>query len=372
MKRKLWTGVLACGLAGLILSGCAEPKPKPDTREKAKRSHDELEQEEEQMKERKKEGSRDHSRLEEAAPPRGEVASLVPARPQDAEAVPEAARKADPAAPAAPKPTMAEPCRWVEAEGVVGMSDQDTLYQAKGRAIAAARQEAIKNVLGYEIRSRDAVFQQESLRGEQTLVESLIVSTQYGLILDEEILAAGPLRDGAKYRARVRTCIARQPERMDKGFRVTLGLNRQTFVEGDEAVVDMTVTRDSCVYLLNVDTMGNMSLVFPNSVASGNCAVAGKFIQYPDASLQRKGVHLTAVLPQGTRTSTETLKIIAFKTKMDHLFSDSPPAVASTINVSFERREQHNTGAYGDLVRKLVLDDVEWVEDSAAFVIHAK
>lgn len=75
MKKKLLTGVLACGLAGLILSGCAEPKPKPDTKAKADRAHDELEQEEEQMKERKKE--MDHSKLEQAAPQGGELASAV-------------------------------------------------------------------------------------------------------------------------------------------------------------------------------------------------------------------------------------------------------------------------------------------------------
>lgn len=362
MKKKLLTGVLACGLAGLILSGCAEPKPKPDTREKAKRSHDELEQEEEQMKERKKE--MDHSKLEQAAPQGGELASA----PSSEAPGGVLALMASPGT----KPSRSEPCAWIEAEGSVALGENDTMHQAKARAIAVARKEAVKNVLGYEIRSRDAVFQQELLRGEQTLVESLLVSTQYGLILDEKVLSAGPGPRGTKYAVKLKTCVARQPEKMDKGFRVMLDLNRQTFVEGDEAVAEITATRDACVYLINVDTQGNMAVVFPNSHAAENCTAANRKLMYPDPRLQRLGVHLKALLPPGARTSTETLKVVAFKTKMDHLFAGAGVPANAASGDLFEKSESHNTGEYGTFLKRLVMEDVEWVEDTAAFVIHAK
>lgn len=344
-------------LVGIVLSvlavlSCTQPKPRPDTRESARRAHEELDREATAERDDREKRHR-YIKGTEGSQPSPEIAPL---------------------ALDAPAFDKTKPCIWREAEGVVGMGEHDTPYQAKGRAVAMARKNAIKDVLGYEIRARDAIFEQQSLAGQQMLVESLITSTQSGLILDEKVLEAAPVaspQGALNFRVRLQTCIARQPDRMDKGFRVSLDLNRQTFVDGDNAVATISVTRDACVYLLNVDQDGNWALVFPNDYATENCTTPARPIEYPDSRLHRMGVHMRAELPGGHRISQEVLRVIAFRTKMDHLFKGSS-GTSSAAGDSYETGYEANVGKFGELARRLVADEVEWVDDVYAFVIHAK
>ncbi|MBI2891028.1 MAG: hypothetical protein HYY13_09630 [Nitrospirae bacterium] len=239
--------------------------------------------------------------------------------------------------------------------------------------MALARKQAIKDVLGYEIRARDAIFEQEGLAGQQVLVESLISSTQSGLILGEEILEAKPVAISGgrmQYVVRLRACIARRPDRMDKGFRVMLDLNKQNFVNGDDAIATITVTREACVYLLNVAQEGDWALVFPNAHAPENCTTPSRSITYPDLRLRNMGIRLKAELPPGEPVSAEVLRVVAFKTRMDHLFQDgtAAPSAEAAHRESYASRP----GKLGEWFRQLVAEDVEWAEDSAAFVIRAK
>ena len=269
-----------------------------------------------------------------------------------------------------------QPCLWKEAEAEVTLGQHDTPYQAKGRAITIARKKAIEEVVGYEIRSREVVFELESLAGHQALVENLITSMQSALILDEEVVEAKivPLTEGeAKYQLRIKACVASLPDRVDKGFRIMLDMNKQNFVKGDDAVATITVTRSACVYLLNVDLEGNWTLLFPNPHARENCTTPDRPIIYPDARLQKMGIHMRAELPPGKRLSTEVLRVLAFKEKMDHLFTDtSARPTADDESEIHHSSYQINSGKFGELIRRVLMEDVEWVEDSFPFVIYEK
>jgi hypothetical protein len=175
------------------------------------------------------------------------------------------------------------------------------------QAVSEARAKAIEGFLGVTVQDRFIHFQQEnSLKGQVQLTESLLRVTQLGRILKETVLRAGPQDAGdcvgCQFTAHIRTCIVPLSDSGDKDFRTSLSLNRANFVDGDEGVMQITVTRDAYVYLYSVELDWNAGLLFPNDYAGDNHVKAGETLTFPSEELRRKkpeGAGPPAVRRQG-------------------------------------------------------------------------
>lgn len=253
-----------------------------------------------------------------------------------------------------------EGCTWVRSEGTVMTTDRESPSQARAAAVAEARVTAMQAVLGVEVRSRFIDYQQESLREQKGLTESLLQTTRQGRIVREETLVdeyrdAGGCRR-CHYYVQTRSCIMPAQTNTDKDFHVELSLSQDSFIEGSEAKLSVTANRDCFIYVYDVGIDGETSLVVPNDHVGQVSLTKGQAWEYPDAAAERRGVHLVAQLPANRpKVSAETIRVIATKI----------PLAAQVINPA--------DGGYMDVVRRVHATKTDWEEATQAFtIIRAK
>jgi len=263
------------------------------------------------------------------------------------------------AAPARVKVLKKDPrqgCTWVESEGLITTSDRESPSQARAAAVAEARMSAMQDFLGVEVRSQFLDFQQESLRDQKSLTESLLRTTRQGRILNEEI-ASDEYRDigdcrRCRYYVGLRTCILPLPESADKSFHVELKISHESFVEGSEAKISVTTNQDCFVYIYDVGMDGETSLIVPNDLMPQVQIRAGQTWEYPDEAAQKRGIRLIAQLPESRpRVSAETIRLIATKV----------PLSAQVTNPQ--------GGDYLSVLRRVNNTKTDWDESTEAFTI---
>lgn len=250
-------------------------------------------------------------------------------------------------------------CTWVDSRAVIAFGDHDTKHQARAQAISEARVKAMQRLLGVRLQHNFIDFQQESsLKGEVALTEHLLRVTQLGRVLKEDILWAGPVDrtgcTGCRFEAHIRACIVPLRDLSDRDFAVQLALNRPRFRDGDDAIMTVTSTREAYLYVFNVDTDWNATLIFPNDYATDNRIGAGQTFLYPNETLYAKGIRSVARLPAGTAISAEMIRVIAAKVPLSRAVLAPAPRTASFLS----------------LMRRLTATDLEWVEDAQAFTIQ--
>ncbi len=253
-------------------------------------------------------------------------------------------------------------CTWVIGESTVAAGAQDTREQVRASAIAQARAAAVQNFLGVDIHSRLLDFEQEGLRSQARLTESLLLTTRNGRVLDERVLGEGYRDDpdcpSCSYYVALKDCVAPLPADADKDFRVELGLSRTRFVQGDAAQITVTPTRDCTVYLYDLYNLGAVpktALVVPNEAVTQKSLKAGETWTYPDADAQKAGIALTAQLPDSTDdVSAEVIRVVASKVPL-------PPSVYDPA-----------VGGWFGVMRRLSAQTISWTDDAAAFTIYRK
>lgn len=267
-------------------------------------------------------------------------------------------------------------CTWVESRSRVSFGEQDTKHQARAQAISEARVKAMERLLGVHIEHRFLDFQQESsLKGEILLTEHLLRVTQYGRVLKEDILSAGPVNlqscKACLYEAQIQACILPLQDQNDKGFKVYLSLNQSRFLDGDEAPITVTSTRDAYLYVYSVDPDWNATLIFPNEYAPDNRIIAGGTFSYPNETLRHKGIRSVARLSPGLKVSAEMVRVVATKAPLPHALMELSGATKTEDNIPTASNFQRG-GSFLKLMRKLQSIDLEWVDDAQAFTIQAR
>ena len=267
--------------------------------------------------------------------------------------------------PAEAKILDADPdgCTWVAATGSVRFGDQDTKHQAFAQAIAEARRIAVDTLLGVRIDHSFMDFQSEnSLRGEFVLTENILRVTQLGRAIKENVLRLGPVDDpgcvACRIEAQIQTCMVPERERRDNDFQVHVRLNRSSYQDGDEVIITVTSTRDSYLYIYNVDMDFRAALIAPNKHVQSIRLKAGEAWVYPSDDLRTKGLRATAHLLPGTSVSAETIRVVASKAALPN----------SLVSPTYQREITPPT--FLEFLRALLAMDVEWVEDVQAFTIR--
>lgn len=254
-------------------------------------------------------------------------------------------------------------CTWVTATGSVSFGDQDTKHQAFAQAIAEARQKAMETLLGVRIDHSFMDFQSEnSLRGEFVLTEHLLRVTQLGRAIKENVLRVGLVDDpgcvACRVEAQIQTCLVPEKERGDKDFQVNVRLNRSSYQDGDEVIITVTSTRDSYLYIYNVDMDFRAALIAPNKYVPSVRLKAGEAWVYPSDDLRTKGLRATAQLLPGSSVSAETIRVVASKAALPN----------SLVSLTYQ--QEITQPSFFEFLRALLVMDVEWVEDVQAFTIR--
>ena len=253
-----------------------------------------------------------------------------------------------------------EGCTWVEGEATVVVGDQDTTAQARAAAVEQARAAAVQDFLGVDVNAKFMDFQQEGLRHDAHLIESILQTTRNGRIIKEKLGEQGfkdaPDCPACRYHVALQACVLPQESDRDKDFHVELQLSRVKFVQGDEAKITITATRDCSVYLYDVYDLASdnkTALVVPNEAVPSKELMAGQTWEYPDEDAKKRGVRLVAELPnKDDKVSAETIMVVATKTPL-------PAAV-------YDPKD----GGYLGVFRRLHHSKTQWAEDAAAYTIY--
>jgi hypothetical protein len=172
------------------------------------------------------------------------------------------------------------------------------------------------------------------------LIESVLKTTRRGRILQEELLADGPV--GWNYFVKTRACFKEKPEGADGGFRVELSLSRDAFFDGDQGKISVESSRDAFLYLYDVQSNGETSLIAPNEWS-------------PDPAALKAGARLQAQMPLGgAPISAETIRVVATKTPLPKKIYD--PA----------------KGGWLEVMQRLNGSDLEYEDDAKAFTISPR
>lgn len=256
-----------------------------------------------------------------------------------------------------------EGCTWVEGEASVSVGEQDTKHQVRAAAIEHARAASVQDFLGVDVKSKFMDFQQEGLRGQSGLTESILQTTRNGRILKEVLLSEG-FKDttgcpSCLYHARLKACVVPRDAALDRDFHVEVNISHPRFNQGEEAVIRVTATRDCYVYLYNIYDLGTIdktALIVPNAHVPEKRLRQGESWDYPDDEARKSGMKaLTAELPRPTdAVSAETLRVVAVKTPL-------PKAVYDPTD-----------GGWFGVMRRLNRGKVEWTEDAEAFTIYKR
>lgn len=256
-------------------------------------------------------------------------------------------------------------CTWVRSSGTVHVGDQNTLEQLRANAVERARGTALRTLFGSSVRSRFLDFQEEGFRGKNKgshMVESLVKTTRQGRILSESLLSRGymgvPGCADCLFHVVLRDCIAPLSGGPD-AFSVRVEVRPRThFTPGDEARIRVRMTGGVgrvWIYLYDIEADGTVAAIVPNAYTGNPVAlISGALFEYPDRTLRRAGVHLTAQLPPGPdqRVSVETIRVIATRKPL-------PPGW-----------EVPDKGGYWGIVGHLSASDISWMDDAAYFVVE--
>ncbi len=253
-------------------------------------------------------------------------------------------------------------CTWLEGAASVAVGSQDTRHQTRAAAMEHARAAAVQDFLGVEVKSKFMDFQQEGLRKESRLTEGILQTTRSGRIVKEQVLEEGyrdaPDCPACLYRMKLKACAVPRDAAGDKDYFVELLISSPRFLQGDEAKITVTATRDSWIYLYNIYDLGlkdQTALVVPNENVLEKRVKAGESWEYPDEEAKKLGVRLVAELPQsGDEVSAETIRVIASKAALSK-------SVTSPAN-----------GGWLGVLRRLNRAGVEWTDDAQAYTIYKR
>jgi hypothetical protein len=261
-----------------------------------------------------------------------------------------------------------EGCTWLEGEAVVVIGPEASRHQAHAAALEQARAAAVQDFLGISVNSKFMDFQQEGLRKDAHLTESILQTTRNGNIIKEKVLEEGfqdipasagaPVCPACRYHMRMKACVLPKDATADKDFRVELEVSQARFFAGDEATITVTATRDCTVYLYDVYDLGEVdktALVIPNDAIPNKTLKAGESWTYPSDDDKKAGIHLVAELAKADQdVSAEVIRVIASKVPLRKGVYDP------------------TDGGYLGVLSRLHRSQVEWTEDAAAYTIYKK
>jgi hypothetical protein len=217
---------------------------------------------------------------------------------------------------------------WVEVERRVPLIDGRTTDEVKQIAVREAIAEAVRRVSGVRVQGT-----QSSTSGDSagTRIDRFVQAVRLDVsgratrweTLREEWRTDPKAKDATPFLVlSLRVLVTPETGAADAGFSVTLGakstrldVRSERPAQNDEIIT--TVRSSAEAYITLVSIAGDSVFVLtPNAVTPVVVAGPRGVVEIPDAESRRIGLHLRVTLPAGIRRRTESLVVVATRTRV--------------------------------------------------------
>lgn len=198
-----------------------------------------------------------------------------------------------------------------------------TPQEARRQAINEAKVEAVRQVVGTEVRGtrRSSTIE----RGEEVVqrFSQLVRTDASGRVIDSEVLEGNMIEENNTYfyRVRLRAVVAAEKGRSDQSFNVSLDLNTEDGVyvdrgaleDSDQLVAQIETTEDAYLTVFSI-TPDTLQVIWPNAVSDDTFAPAETLVEFPPPDLRETGaLRFRVDVPEGRETVTNRLVVVATK-----------------------------------------------------------
>ena len=237
---------------------------------------------------------------------------------------------------------------WVDATGEYHQGPNMTAAEAQRLALEKAKRNAIEQVLGEEIQAQEMLLRFGNQKEFHQSFTTLSQATLFGRIIEQKAPVWAPVENVQfspgeppipLYRVFLRTKVAKEKGKSDKTFQVKLKLNdgKVTFLEGDEMILHLTLTKDCYITVFNVLSDGTVLVLFSPQGFGQQVARAGKIMSIPSEAERSQGVHFRVGLLPGKTQDTEYVWVVVTKDDIPFLpkeakeFSPDIPALKGKV-----------------------------------------
>ncbi|MFQ6115538.1 MAG: DUF4384 domain-containing protein [bacterium] len=202
------------------------------------------------------------------------------------------------------------------------MAEDMTVVEAKQRARARARNDAIEKALGVNISAGQFLQQFEVSRLTGEVIEAgesfakFIHESRRGRIIKEgtwiekDTVLVNP--DGTTIIQRIarnRFYVVAEEKQADPTFKLELSLPKHDYQEGEALSFDVKATQDCYLTVFNLAGNDSVYLIFPNEIEKSNRLLSNRKRKIPGSS----NYTFPTSLPAGKKISVESLIAIATK-----------------------------------------------------------
>ena len=211
-------------------------------------------------------------------------------------------------------PVFSQDSEWVTVEGIAPIENV-TKNEARKKAIANARREAVEKVVGVDILSETMVINY-NVSGDviRTIPHGKVIGQE---IIKEEIELIPAKNKGEApylaYKIKMRAQVVKEKGQSDVFFRLRAELNRTVFREGDPMEIRVTPSRDCYLSIFNILEDETAIILFPNRFKQNNFVKANATFTFPDGTDRKRGITLEAFLGAGREKEDEIIHVLALK-----------------------------------------------------------
>ena len=204
---------------------------------------------------------------------------------------------------------------WYEATAWVEYHEDITKAQAKEKAISRALKKIIEFYSGVEVSSTSlSILAETNLEMDLDHFSQLTSTMSSGMILEKEILE-GKLIGSDFYTVTLKAKVGKLEGEKDPLFKLEADLNRESYQNGDEMIINISSSKDCYVYVFNILSDETVSALLPNQYLEENYLAKGTSIRVPPE--KGKITKFRVDLPEGKSQATEMILVLGIKADKD-------------------------------------------------------
>ena len=258
----------------------------------------------------------------------------------------------------------------VEVRASVVASDDESPSHARSRAMGVARQAAVEFVAGVKVKTGTLSFEQMRGSDSSSLLQVLTSVRADALMVEEKLTRSRTIpMDNGGYRLEI-VMHGRVLDRSDSGdsnFETEVRLPDTNLIEGEEVKLSVRANLDARIYVIGITDDG-ATVLLPNSFHPDTRVRAGRWLEFPDEALYKRGVRLVAEVPNGKRSVREALLVVALKGRR------TLDSIKPRSGENFRQVEASETGhLIADLLQPLLdIPSSDWTFDQIVYEVTAR
>lgn len=228
-----------------------------------------------------------------------------------------------------------------------GVYISSSVSSAKGfsKARKRALDKALEQVAGIEVQS-SKLFQKKTNSDDEIISKysSFMNSYSNATVRKEDILEQqiSTIKEGniliPKYYVRIKFEIVEYRKKADKAYKLKLALNKPAYIEGDEQIIGIQVSKDSYVSLFNFSFHDKVYILYPNALMESTRLAANKKREIPSLENRKSGIVFEVACAEGETVSSEIILAVATKKKIPLISSlDKETGFQYTDRASFQK-----------------------------------